>query len=278
MTPSAPLSRFILPVVFGLLVLLGLSACGDDEGPSVVDFQIFHHATPDGQGVIPPRAGSGFRSFVSDVGFQVTLTQAYLTVSAVELLPLGAPRRTLPGFSGLEWLAPSALAHTGGTSTRMGEPSVIDLLAPDAVGRAIGSLEPPHGFYTALRVTLAPADDDAAYLPADFNLVGHTIRLVGTMVQPPDTLGFGYVFDLTDSLEIAFPAEEGGPRSFGHGRTVSVGIATIYDTWFDGVDPRTMTAVARQARIVSNVKSSFGIHAADGSHNHAAGRETPTAP
>lgn len=239
---------------------------------------MYHHATPDTAGNIPEHNEPGFRRFTNSSGFEVTLTQAYLVVSAVELLPLSAPNRPAPGFGGLDWILPAAHAHGIGSDTRLADPTVIDLLAPDAVGRVLGELQPPHGYYTAARVTLAPADDDAAFLPDDFDMVGHTVRLVGTMIQAPDTLGFGYVFDLADSLEVLFTPANGGPRTFGHDRTTPLPLATIYDTWFQGVNPRTMSFVEREARIQLNILTSFGVHADDGTHGHAPGLKGPTAP
>ena len=83
------------------------------------------------------------------------LKRTLLGPSSTAQLP--APIRTLRDLL----LPTDACAHTPGTPTRLGVPSVLALHAAPGTQWVLGSLAPPPATYPGLRVLLAPPDDDA---------------------------------------------------------------------------------------------------------------------
>lgn len=269
-----------------LASVLGLGGCLSEESGTTVLFTALSRATDVGKGSSPRPPDREPRIFMTDIGYQVNLSQGYFVVSAVEILPTTRIRATSPISAFESFLIPEAVAHTVGSPTRLGAPNVVDLLAADVTPRELGRIEPPPGIYGTLRITWGPADDDAGYLPPDFDMIDHALRLMGRAVKGADTLDFIISDAGIDSVDVDFSpaaaaaAPSGVDRSrlvLGAGEQASVGIGIDCDTWFDGVDFGTMSSEDRHARVMTNIRASLGYRPTDAARAYAtAGR--PTAP
>lgn len=264
---------------FGVILAMAAEGCHTEETGSTLHLLAYHHASPDLGGSIPDHSEPDGRTFTTDNGWRIALRHGYVVISAVELLRPAALSVRSPASSDLlAWLEPfrpatwipTAQAHTKGSPTRLGAPSVIDLLDPDGAGLELGILEPPPGTYDRLRVTIAPADDDAAHRPSDIDMVDRTVALSGTAVRGVDSLEFSITMAATDSVEIPFAAPNGttgatlqplgviGSRlHLAGGEQFSAGIGMTYDRWFEGVDFAHDAPAARDARVLSNIMGSF---------------------
>jgi len=118
-------------------------------------------------------------------GTEVTVTRGWVTVSALEIVPCptSALRRV---WSELGY--GTAHAHTASRPTRIGDPTVVSA-RQDAGGRTLlGTFQPPAARYCSLLITFAPADEDAALLPTEVDMVGKTLWLDGTRTPPFGTV------------------------------------------------------------------------------------------
>lgn len=142
-----------------------------------------------------PVGEDGARRLRTDRGHEVTLTEARVAVSTVELVTCEADGRDAGAARGLAGRAVEALAafgrglgagraraHSPSTSTRLGVPHVVDLAR--AADVEAGILEPPTVPFCSVRLVLGPADDDAVGLP-DAAFVGSTARVAGTVDGAP---------------------------------------------------------------------------------------------
>lgn len=161
-----PLRRFLAG-----LTLSGLLACAVvQQTPGIeVRFEVVHDA------IFAGEVEQGPRSFETVEGVEVTLSTAYLTLSSLELVACEQARAAAP----LAWTS-VAWAHGTSTPTLLASPFVNGLERPDLEPALWGVVKPPPGTYCALRVTLAPADEDAAGLPANHAVVGQTLWLQGS--------------------------------------------------------------------------------------------------
>jgi len=117
-------------------------------------------------------------------GAEVTVTRGWVTVSALEIVPCptSALRRVWNelGYG-------TAHAHTGSRPTRIGDPTVVSVRPDDGAPAPLGTFHPPAARYCRLLVTFAPADEDAALLPGEVDMVGKTLWLDGTRTPPSGT-------------------------------------------------------------------------------------------
>lgn len=111
---------------------------------------------------------------------ELQLEQFALTIADIELHACSSQEKiariTLPP------LIPSAHAHVPESSTRLGTPTVEDLLARAGKATILGEVAPPLGHYCKLRVILAPADDDVINLNEQIQtseMLNHVIWLKG---------------------------------------------------------------------------------------------------
>lgn len=263
-----------------LVPLLGLTACQSEKAGTTVLIAALHHATPDALGNIPDHHDPASRVFTNDQGYQVVLRQGYFVLTAVEIIR--APAANVPSaFSGFgTLLLPAAVAHSMGSPTRLGAPNVIDLLGADLTAREMGHIEPPPGTYDKLRITWGPADDDAGFLPTDFDMVDHALQLAGRAIKGTDTLDFVVSDAGIDSVEVDFSTAaahapspwlgvDGTRLVLGSGEQATVGVGMIYDKWFNGVDFKTMSTEARHDRVLANIRASLGYHPIGTGHSHA---------
>jgi hypothetical protein len=89
------------------------------------------------------------------------LSTFYMVVGDLELHAcVDAPEKK----AALDWIIPSAYAHVPESATRLGTPTLVDMLGKTGRARIIGEVAPPLGTYCSLRVVVAPADEDVVNL------------------------------------------------------------------------------------------------------------------
>ncbi|MFM7203937.1 MAG: hypothetical protein ACKO6N_24415 [Myxococcota bacterium] len=153
------------------LTLLEVMACAVvQQSPGIeLDLEVVHDAS------LRSASLDGARSFETAEGMLITLDAAYVTLSSLELVACELAARVRPtAWRSVVW------AHGTSTPTLLASPFVNGLERPDLEPASLGLLKPPPGSYCALRVTLAPADEDAAGLPANKAVVGQTLWLQGS--------------------------------------------------------------------------------------------------
>src|SRR5262245_2644690 len=112
-----PLSVFAITVVVCLTA--GASCSSSESGLEVG----VHLAAP-----ASPALEDGSRHFESDQGYEVMLTRGYLAVGSVAIMECEAAAARAP--LRLPFGTSVAFAHSMSSPTMLGEPGVIDLLAP----------------------------------------------------------------------------------------------------------------------------------------------------
>lgn len=99
--PSIMSPRRLVTFGFAAAMLGSLPACGAfDEGGATVFVFSTHHATPE-DGVFPDRGEDDKpRRFLNDLGWEVTLLESYVTISAVSLIGCDGVQHPLDMFWG----------------------------------------------------------------------------------------------------------------------------------------------------------------------------------
>ena len=131
-----------------------------------ISLGVIHHL---GDGVTRPDESAGEAPLLlRGERYEVELEQFALVVADVEVHACTTlteqaawtkPWRAIPS-----WLSSTANAHVPESATRLGTPTVEDLLSPPARARILGEVAPPAGSYCKLRVVLAGADEDVVNL------------------------------------------------------------------------------------------------------------------
>ena len=170
------------------------------------------------------------REFVTDAGMHVWLSYAYLTVSQVALVPCENSAHTLlSAWRGVAW------AHGVTSATVMASPLVNGLERPDAQRESLGTLKPPPGAYCALNVRFEPADADAAKLPAEPNMVGQTLRMVGTWQLPDQAVPQDLFVSTAQSAQVQLPLPDGALVLDDANSRPTVRLTLHYDQWLNTV-------------------------------------------
>ena len=221
-----------------------------------------------------PQLGGGSRTFTNDLGTRITLSRAYLAYQVVEIVACtgsdpssGNLRLRRAAYELWSLLAPIgvAYAHTDGTPTRLGEPSVDHLLDPDGQRLILGELSPPLASYCHALVTLGPADDDAANLPADADMVGLTVHLEGSYQVAGSDAIVPFTRSLGSTATQTVDFRLGGVLSSplvpitltDKARDAELDLTSSYDTWLQGIDLGAPFDAAQQARLMSNLAASI---------------------
>ncbi len=228
------------------LALLG-SGCGalqrlEDGGATVFVFAT-HHATPE-NGVFPGRGGHDQpRIFDSDEGWQITLLEAYVTISSVTLVGCNGSERPLNMFWG---------------------PCPEDLRDEDLDTLSVAGNRVNDGNYCTLRIEYSPyqtpvIDDDADetrhQTPTNDAVSGSTIYLLGGARRGTEE---SIQFELRSSQSITVDLDlseiEGG-------RALNVAhredfpkemlVSKTYDRFFDGIDFDQFDPAALEAELPS---------------------------
>lgn len=163
----------------GGLLILSLQGCTQVEQTTGIEVQleVLHEADFSQT----PEDNPAGRTFTTPAGLEASLDHAYLVLSSLELLPCMVSRATT------EWqrLRGVALAHGQSSPVLLASPFVNGLERPDEAPARLGVLRPPPGQYCGLKLTLSPADADAAGLTLASGLEGQTLRLAGRWQDSP---------------------------------------------------------------------------------------------
>lgn len=183
-------------------------------------------------------AGPAADTLHTALGYVVRLDRLYLAIQAVQLVPPSGSAAAAPVWRyarGL-FLPSDAFAHTPGSPTRLGVPSVLALNAAPGTRWVLGDLAPPPGSYPGARIILAPPDDDAQYLPTDVDMVDHTLHVDGMAFQGTDSVAISLSIPIHDSVEVSVSAGNGGALPLRSRSQYQLRVKWDPQVWFDAVD------------------------------------------
>ena len=229
MTSSA---RRLIGLTLGLLILGGPSCSSHTPG---VEIEVAYQSsdTP--------------AFYTTDLGYYVELDRVLVNFSEVSLIECEET----------SWLAPllgaSALAHSEGSPTRLGEPRVIDFVEALGFPQHAGLILPPPGDYCALEVRLSPADEDAAGLPSDIDFVGRSLRIEGLLL-PAGGAPRRFVVESADDLSIRLPFEAPLTLDLEHPNHAFV-VMTHHLEWLEGIDFDSASEAEQATAALLNLSS-----------------------
>ena len=96
--------------------------------------------------------------------YEVTLKTLSLVISDVELHACIKPDLETSSRHAPWSMIAEAHAHVPDSASRLGTPTIEDLLGAPGRARMLGEVAPPPGRYCGLRVVIAPADEDVVNL------------------------------------------------------------------------------------------------------------------
>ncbi|HEY8208828.1 MAG TPA: hypothetical protein VIG99_15165 [Myxococcaceae bacterium] len=182
-------------------------------------------------------------------GAELTIHRGWVVVSAIEIFP--CPASTLRKVWN-ELGYGTAWAHTISRPTRIGEPSAVPALQEAGMAMPLGTLHPPATEFCRVQVTFAPADEDAAGLPAEVEMVGKTLWLDGERSLPPASPE-PFHLESAGIQEVAFDV---GPWSLDEETQARSAAVTLTPSrWLDGVDfTSTTPASAALAAVAASTQ------------------------
>ncbi len=254
-------ARRVGTAVCALFALQLLIQCVEHEPGIAVRVSLVHH---DGSG--GERADGEARVFFTNLGYQISITSAYVSVEAVELVPCTTAARSRSLLSRMQSVAH---AHDPVASPLLLEaPAVIDLMVGDRDVIPLGVMSPPPGNYCGARVHLSPATADAAALAGAPELAGQTLRIRGTFVPPGG--GEPMPFELTAAdladAHYEFVTLEGFQTVLELSAETldgDVAVGLDYNLWFENVELLTFPEGVLRDQVVSNVLRSIHHHQLD---------------
>ncbi len=253
--PKNPLSRFTKLRALALVCLTPtLGACAlleslEDDG-SLVNIFVSHHATPR-DGDFPDY---GFeqapRIFDNDQGWTVTLAEAYVTVTGVQVQACSGRATNVDLYWG-----PCAEDFIGTQDTNV-------------VG--IGGVQVGAGNYCALNVLYGPFDfavaqggDTAHELPDNDMVDGTTVYLRGKAEKGEESVQFEWSTQeqLVVALDIS-TLEAGGPVNIAHDEAFpkDLTIGKSYDRFFEGIDFANYSQADLRAAVISSLEFDTRAH------------------
>lgn len=233
------------------LALLAFSACSVQvDGGTSLDFTAEREGT-----------GPATDTLHTSLGYRVRLDRLYLAIHAIQLVgpsstaQLPAPIRTLRDLL----LPTDACAHTPGTPTRLGVPSVLALHAAPGTQWVLGSLAPPPATYPGLRVLLAPPDDDAQYLPRDVDMIDHTLHVDGMAYMGTDSVSIALAIPIHDSIEVSVAHGNGNALPLQAREQYQALVQWDPAVWFDRIDFLHSTSAVWEDSILAALPRSLSI-------------------
>lgn len=220
-------------------VMIAVAACGWRSDGVRIDLAA-STALP-----APARADAAGLHWTAQDGTLVTVTRGWVTVSSIEIFPC-PPSALRKVWNELGY--GTARAHTTSNPTRLGAPTVVSALQEAGTAVPLGALRPPAVRFCRMRVTFEPADEDAASLPAEVDMVGKTLWLDGTRTPPSGT---AQPFHL-EASGIGTVELDIDPVELGEANLEASAVVELHPArWLDGVDlgsgapgPAALDAVA----------------------------------
>ncbi len=255
-------------LLFSLLVItvVSLSACGGGGSTAGTQIQL-SVATQTDNAIHDDTTGEV--SFTNLEGTSITLQQALITVSSVELATdctgssfasLADELRhmtTQAATLALDWLVPPAAAHTANAPTRYGVPHIIDVLVEEVT--MLGILSPPLGDYCGTRWQLAAADEDAIGVSIYPEMNGYSVRISGNHSGSQDASINPFTIDLSlaplPAERLLQPLLELTTDTL----SADLRVTIHYDRWFDGVDMAALESGSSAAMdlLIGNIMDNF---------------------
>lgn len=234
--------RGLSAAVAGIALLT--SGCGaldrfEDGGATVFIFAT-HHATPE-NGSFPDRGIDNMpRTFPNSEGWEVTLLEAYVTISAVTLIGCNGSEHEMRMFWG---------------------PCPEDLRDEDLATLTVAGNHVPEGDYCALEVQYAAyqppvidedADDTRHEVPSNEGVQGASIYLRGgAQFEGGEFTNFELKSPATLTVELDISEVEGPgqPLNVAHREDFpkELLVSKTYDRFFDGVDFEAFDGAAVEA-------------------------------
>jgi hypothetical protein len=277
MTPRAFFRRIAAPAALLLPLALTVVSCGDDDEPAG-NAEVVVEVVHDFETVAAPGGGLTVlheepRTFTTDQGFEVTLTKAYLVLSAIEVHAAG----------GQDHGAPLRPAHSP-TFPGIHAPMVERLLEHDLEPVAMGNFQVAQGQYHGMTVTLEPGGAGPARRTPAVGMVGETLYLEGTVTKGEFSGNILVSWDGSADVPVAFatghdhgatatrrggltPAGSEGTLDLRAGTPTILRIGKSCAGWFDGIDFTTASGAAVATSVVAHVQASLHHHVGD-VHGH----------
>ena len=210
---------------------------------------------------------SGF-SLTSNLGVKLDIRVAYLVLYSTQLVACENDSSSV--LSKLyNWFMPS-IAHAGhGGENR--DPSAMLIPTVENLVRAekieLGSLYVADRVYCQIHYLVGRAEDNAQFLPEDFDLVGTSLYLEGSWSYEPDEAPTEFIIDTSTAygaLKSLYPSGSYGDDSRVYELDVnnsgaSVVIERSLSGMFDDVDWREMNATAVERKVLSNIIEQVSI-------------------
>lgn len=234
-------------------LIAGSGGCGvlDDGGATVFVFST-HHATPE-NGIFPERGDDDKpRKFLNDQGWEVTLQESYVTISAVSLIDCGGDQHPLDMFWG---------------------PCPEDLRGKDLAALTVAGRKLPPGNYCELWLEYGPyetpiIDEDAQtrhQTPDNVEVLGSTVYLRGgaRIDQAGDAISFELRATGSAVVELDISAlEDGSPLNIANKENfpLELTISKTYDRFFDGIDFENFDAAELQGDLMDILEENTRIN------------------
>lgn len=228
----------------------GLTACGlldslEDDG-SLVNMYVSHHATPrDGEF---PDYGmeEAPRRFTNDQGWEITLAEAYVTVSAVQVMQCAGGATLVDLYWG---------------------PCAEDFIRiSDGNPLGIGAAQVPAANYCQVAVLFGPFDFQVAAgheIPDNELVDGTTVYLRGQATKGEESVNFEWSTSKTLEVYLDISTlENGGPVVISHDENFpqDLTIGKPYDAFFEGIDFANYSDADLEAAVVSSLELDTRAH------------------
>ena len=221
------LTRFLTPLTASILVALS-AGCELGNSTNFLHVLTTHHATPEG-GSFPNLGDEGDpRVFYTDLDWRVTLTEAYVVTSRIELQACSGDVIGLDLYNG---------------------PLPENLRERDLETYSLGGQDVPGGSYCRLLVQYGPynpnelSGEQQVTEPAAEEILGATIFLAGIAEKGRDEVVFEFRSEepIVAALDLS-QLSNGKPVRVDPSSLYPVELTTskTYDRFFDGVDFMTM--------------------------------------
>ncbi len=216
-------SRLVPLLFLGAVAVAGCDLAGalDDlrSSSTLVNVSVTHHGTPTAAGFPDHGSGGEVRQFVTDEGWTILLTRAYVVTSELALQRCDAIDMPIDSYRG-------AVAE--------------DIIAADLELHTVGGTEVEHAYLCGLRVKYAPytsTNDARVAGPADID--GATVFFAGAARKGEADLAFtarsietiDVELDLSE-LDSGGPVVVSGDEHF----PIELNVSKTYDRFFDGID------------------------------------------
>ncbi len=232
--------------------LPSLGACGlldafEDDG-SLVNIFVSHHATPE-NGEFPNRGVvEAPRIFDNDMGWRITLTEAYVTVTGVQVVACSGKATGVDLYWG---------------------PCAEDFIdTEDTTVIGIGGVKVGSGNYCAANVAYGPFDflsaTESDHLPENEFVDGKTVYLQGKAEKDghdPVQFEWSTAKQIVVTLDTS-TIEGGGPVKVEHDEAFpkDLTIGKPYDQFFTGIDFADYGDADLEAAVLSSLEQDTRVH------------------